>query len=87
MNLAVLAQHNTTDAIKAQVRDASTGDLIRTVNFLGTTWSARAFAAFADIDGNGVQEIGVAGREEDGDIRVQLRDAATGILVRTMDIP
>ena len=83
----MLAQHDTTHAIKAQVRDASTGDLIRTVNFLGPTWSARAFAAFADIDGNGVQEIGVAAREEDGDIRVQLRDASTGAIVRTMAIP
>jgi hypothetical protein len=86
-DLAVLAQNDTTHAIKVQVRDASTGDLIRTVSFLGTTWSPQALAAFADIDGNGVQEIGVAGREEDGDIRVQLRDAATGAVVRTLDIP
>jgi hypothetical protein len=86
-DLAVLAQHDTTHAIKAQVRDASTGELIRTVTFLGSTWSPRALAAFADIDGNGVQEIGVAGRQDDGAIRVQLRDAATGVLVRTIDIP
>jgi hypothetical protein len=86
-DLAALAQHETNHAIKAQVRDASSGDLIRTVNFLSATWSARAFAAFADIDGNGVQELGVAGRQEDGAIRVQLRDAATGAIVSTMDVP
>ena len=86
-DLAVLAQHDTTHVILAQVRDALTGDLIRSVKFLGPSWSARAFAAFADIDGNGVQEIGVAARNDDGDIRVQLRDAATGAVVRTMAIP
>lgn len=86
-DLAVLAQHDTNHAIKAQVRDASTGDLIRTVSFLNASWSARAFAAFADIDGNGVQELGVAAREDDGGIRVQLRDASTGTVVSTMDLP
>jgi hypothetical protein len=87
VDLAALAQHATNHAIKAQVRDAATGDLIRTVTFLNASWSARAFAAFADIDGNGVQELGVAGRQEDGAIRVQLRDAATGAIVSTMDMP
>ena len=82
-----LAQHDTTHAIKAQVRDGSTGDLIRTVNFLGTTWSPRALAVFPDIDGNEVQELGVAAREEDGDVRVQLRDAATGVVVSTTNLP
>ncbi len=86
-DLAMLAQNDTSHAIKAQVKDASTGALIRTVNFLGTTWSAMAFAAFADIDGNGVQELGVAGRQDDGAIRVQLRDASTGVIVQTIDIP
>lgn len=86
-DLAVLAQHDTNHAIKAQVRDASTGDLVRTVTFLNASWSARAFAAFADIDGNGVQELGVAAREEDGTLRVQLRDAATGAVVSTIDLP
>ena len=86
-DLAVLAQHDTTHVILAQVRDALTGDLIRSVKFLGTSWSAQAFAAFADIDGNGVQELGVAAHNDDGDIRVQLRDASTGAVVRTMAIP
>ena len=86
-DLAVLAQHDTTHVILAQVRDALTGDLIRSVKFLSPSWSVRAFAAFADIDGNGVQEIGVAARRDDGEIRVQLRDASTGAVVRTMAIP
>ena len=86
-DLAVLAQHDTTHVILAQIRDALTGDLIRSVKFLGPSWSARALAAFADIDGNGVQEIGVAARNDDGDVRVQLRDASTGAVVRTMAIP
>ncbi len=83
-DLAVLAQHDTTHVILAQVKDALTGDLIRSVKFLGPSWSARAIAAFADIDGNGVQEIGVAARQDDGDIRVQLRDASSGSIIRTI---
>jgi hypothetical protein len=86
-DVAVLAQHDANRAIRVQVRDALTGEPIRTVNFLGPTWSPGAFAAFADIDGNGIQELGVAARDEDGDIRVQLRDASTGAVVSTMDLP
>jgi concanavalin A-like lectin/glucanase superfamily protein len=86
-DLAVLAQHDTTHAIQAEVRDAFTGDLIRAVTFLGSSWDARAFAVFDDINGNSAQELGVVGRNEDGDVRVQLRDASNGTAVKTIAIP
>ena len=86
-DLAVLAQHDTTRAIQAEVRDAFTGGLIRAVTFLGASWDARAFAVFDDINGNGAQELGVVGRNDDGEIRLQLRDASTGSVVKTIAIP
>ncbi len=86
-DLAVLAQHVSTNAIKSEVRDASTGDLIKAVNFLGASWDARAFAVFEDINGNGVQELGVVAVQDDGDIRVQIRDASSGSVIKTIDIP
>ena len=86
-DLAVLAQHKSTNAIRSEVRDAFTGDLIQTVTFLGATWDARAFAIFEDINGNGVQELGIVAVQDDGDVRVQIRDALTGSIVKTIDIP
>jgi hypothetical protein len=69
------------------VRDAVTGDLIKAVSFLGASWDARAFAVFDDINGNGVQELGIVARQDDGDIRVQIRDASSGSIIKTIDIP
>jgi hypothetical protein len=80
-------QHDTSHAIRVQVRDASTGELVRSVQFLAASWSAHAFAAFADIDGNGVQELGIAARQDDGAVRVQIKDASNGSAIATIDIP
>ena len=66
---------------------AAAGALIKKVTFLTTAWDARAFAVFDDIDGNGVQELGVVARKDTGDIKVQLRDALTGVKIRTIVIP
>ena len=86
-DLAVLAQHNSTRAIRAEVRDAFTGSLVRAVTFLDASWDAKSFAVFEDIDGNGTAELGALARQDDGDIKVQLRDSSTGALVRTIAIP
>ena len=86
-DLAVLAQHESTNAIRSEVRDAFTGELIQTVTFLGASWDARAFAVFEDINGNGVQELGIVAVQDDGDIRVQIRDASSGSIIKTIDIP
>jgi hypothetical protein len=86
-DLAVLAQHNTTRKIRAEVREAITGDLIRAMTFLSSGWDARAFAVFNDVNGNGTQEIGVVARHENGDVRVQIRDAGNGTVVKSMTIP
>jgi len=85
-DLAVLAQHDANHTIRSQVRDAFTGELLRLVSFLGATWSPGALDAFPDIDGNGVQELGVAGVDVDGSVRVQLKDAASGSTVSTIDV-
>ena len=86
-DLVVLVQHQTTNAIQSEVRDAFDGALIRTVSYLGASWDARAFAVFDDINGNGVQELGIVAVQDDGDIRVQIKDALSGATIRTFDVP
>jgi hypothetical protein len=85
-DLAVLAEHVASGAIRAQVRDGFSGDPIQTMTFLKTGWRAGAFAVFDDITGNGVQELGVVAQKSDGKVRVQIRDASTGLTVTTFDI-
>ncbi len=86
-DLVVFAKHLTKGTIRGDVRDALTGDLIQSMRFLGPLWTPRAFAVFQDITGNGVQELGVLARKDDGAIQVQLRDASTGETVKTINIP
>jgi hypothetical protein len=42
---------------------------------------------YDDIDGNGVQELGVAARNSNGDVLVQIKDASTGLKTKTINIP
>lgn len=86
-DVAALAQHSTNGAIRANVRDASTGNLLNQIKFLGPIWTAHKMAVFDDITGNGVEELGVVGRRSDGTVRVQIRDASTGSGVKTFDVP
>jgi hypothetical protein len=86
-DIAVLAEHFSSRAIQVQVLDSVTGDRIRAVIFLSSNWDSQAFAVFDDIDGNGVQELGVVARNNNGDVRVQIRDAATGKRVKSFNIP
>jgi probable HAF family extracellular repeat protein len=86
-DLAVLAQDSTTHAIRAQVRDSLTGDLIRTVSFFGSSWNPRALSVFDDINGNGAQELGILAAHNDGTVRVQIRDASSGSTISTINIP
>jgi len=86
-DMVVFAQHDTKGTIQGDVRDAATGALIQNVKFLGPVWTPHAFAVFTDITGNGVQELGVVARNGSGDIKVQLRDASTGLTVKTMNVP
>ena len=84
---AVLAQHDTKGTIRADVRDAVSGQLIKRIKFLGPNWDARDFAAFPDIDGGGVQELGVVAHKADGSIRVQIRNASDGSIIKSFNIP
>jgi len=86
-DMSVFARHITKGTIQGDVRDALTGDLIQRVKFLGPLWKPYAFAVLDDITGNGVQELGVVARNGNGDIKVQLRDASTGVTVKTINIP
>jgi hypothetical protein len=85
--LAVLAQHEETRLIRAEVRDSSSGDLIRAVSFLTASWDAEGLAVFGDMNGNAAQELGVIATNEGGDIRVQIRDAGNGSLIKSIVVP
>jgi hypothetical protein len=86
-DMVVFARHKTKGTIQGDVRDAATGALITNVKFLGPLWKPHAFAVFPDITGNGIQELGVVAENDNGDIKVQLRDASTGVTVKTMSVP
>jgi hypothetical protein len=62
----------------AIVRDAVTGQKIRTVGYGLTIGTPIGAAALADIDGNAVEEIAVFGETADGRAKVQIRDALSG---------
>lgn len=66
------------------VRDALTGDRIRTISYglgIGTPIGA---AVMTDIDGNDVQEIAVFGETAEGSAKAQIRDALTGDKLATI---
>jgi len=86
-DMVVFARHKTKGTIQGDVRDAATNALIRSVKFLGPLWTPQAFAVFSDITGNGIQELGVVAENDNGDIKLQLKDALTGLIVKTINIP
>jgi hypothetical protein len=87
VELAVLAR-NDAGNIRAEVRDARSGNRIKAVNFLNTAFAPVAMAVLDDIDQSAADELALlAFRREGGDLRVQERDGGDGSLVRNTRIP
>ena len=87
VELAVLAA-NDAGNIRAEVRDARSGNRIKAVNFLSTAFAPVAMAVLDDIEQSDADELALlAFRREGGDLRVQERDGGDGTLVRNTPIP
>jgi hypothetical protein len=87
VELAVLAA-NDAGKIRAEVRDARSGNRIKAVNFLGAAFAPVAMAVLDDIEQSAADELALlAFRREGGDLRVQERDGGDGTLVRNTPIP
>ena len=83
--VAVLALRDSDNLSIVQVRNASTGALIRNVFPLGLGWSSQELKVVPDANGDGVDEIAVRmTRDTDGLELVQIRNAQTNALVRNV---
>lgn len=80
--VATLATRDADGLAIVQVRDATTGNLVKNVFPLGLGWTPREVKAIPDLDGNGVDEVGVRmTRDSDGLELIQIRDSLTNNLV------
>jgi hypothetical protein len=71
--------------ITVDVRDGATQALTSRTNFLPVGFDPRGLEVLPDQSGNGVEELAVLGRNpQSGEVRIQIRDAATGELLRTL---
>lgn len=74
--------------ISVDVRDGAAQTLTSRSSFLSAGFDPRDLEVLPDQSGNGVEELAVIGRNpETGDVRIQIRDAATGELLRTIRRP
>jgi len=75
--------------ITVDVRDGAAQTLTSRTNFLTAGgFDTHDLEVLPDQSGNGVEELAVIGRNpQTGDVRIQIRDAATGELLRTIRRP
>ncbi|HVT35624.1 MAG TPA: hypothetical protein VHE37_08570, partial [Nevskiaceae bacterium] len=85
VQVAVLGKDAATGIVHVQLRDASSGALINTINFLTPAFSAERLAIIPAPAKVGGAAIAVLGRDPvAGVIRVQLRDAFSDAVDRTL---
>lgn len=82
--ITVLSRKISDGSLRAEVRDAKTRRLIRTVNF-SALYRPDDLAVISDINGNGVAELSHAGVNASGNARSTQKDAKTGIQVNTIN--
>ena len=71
---------NSNGGTRVQIRDASTGVLVRSLSF-GSVRDAVRLRELADISGNNKPELVVLSLQASGQSRVQARDSVTGLIV------
>jgi len=82
--LAVLATDWVSGKVVVQVKDASTGLLVRNLWF-SDMYAPVAFQVVSDINANGFPELAVLATDwASGKVVVQVKDASTGLLVRNV---
>jgi len=83
----VMVSNGVDNSTAVQVRDVPFGNLTMQTGFIGPAYDPRDVEVLADVSGNAIQEVVVAGLRPDTlSIRVQLRDALTGMKLRNIDI-
>jgi uncharacterized protein (DUF2141 family) len=70
-------------AVLVKTADTGTGDQLGFV-YYNPNFAPHQVAALPDLDASGVAELAVLGRDADGTTKTELRDAATGALVRNL---
>jgi hypothetical protein len=66
------------------LKDAYSGAAIRTISFGGIGFKANSAVVIPDLNGNGKSEIGVLGTDAVGAVKVFVKDAYTGLGIRTI---
>ena len=69
-------------AVRVQIKDALTGASVNDL-FYGSAFVPVDMAVLPDSNGNGAAELAVLGRSASGGVRVQARDALTGLATST----
>jgi hypothetical protein len=83
--LMLLAEHRSTAAINAQLRDASSDALVNDAAFFGSSWARQDVEVVPDMNSNGNPEIAVlCTNRSTGAILVQVRDSVTDALINTL---
>jgi hypothetical protein len=81
LELGVLGQNGNSGKVQVQLKDALTKASIGTVYF-DPAYTPHGIAVVEDLDGNSIPELAVLGEENStGEVRVQLKDAGTGVEV------
>jgi len=86
-DLALLEVNPTTGKnVQIQVKDPKTGAKIRNI-LLNPNYFPLGMGSTLDINGNGVQELGVLEMDATGKVQVQVKDTLTGGLIRNQPFP
>jgi hypothetical protein len=84
---AVLATNPATGRRLAQVRRVASGELVKNVDFLATSWRLLGVVNANDVNGDGRPEIGVLAERRSGDgVRIQLADIGTREIVGDLTV-
>jgi hypothetical protein len=84
LRLAMLGENGSTNRVRVQLKDALTGARVRNISF-SPTYTPRGVVVVPDQNGNGTPELGVLGYEVNtGQVRVYIKDALTGTLLRSI---
>jgi outer membrane protein assembly factor BamB len=74
------------DTTLVQIKDGVTGAAVGNLRYQSSGYFFRGLGVVDDLNGNGSPELAVLQhRQSDDRIRAQIRDARTGVLIRTID--
>jgi hypothetical protein len=82
---AVLGE-NASGVIRAQVKAAGSGQLLSVVRY-ENGYVPHGLVVLPDVNESGTPELGVLQRDGEGRVRVQVKDAITGLPVRVVSLP